>query len=781
VNLWRVVAKAIDRLPRKDSQILLHLEFLVTSGFRSRRRSIVNISIATWNSTFGKEESLRYPPRLEQALRRLRNSVELSLPSLVVRPEDAVSACIDHGVPSLTADQDNKLSFYDSDTSADDIKRPFKSPRVKQSPFKITKPRRKSKSQSPAVPSSASRRVPTRQTPKARLRHDNSQIQFEPIASSPTNPFNQESQVLTERQKEILGRQRLNTGLFAKMGAPSPQPEEVPSPMEIHSDAMTADDLPDHASRTTPLKALAAMGPMDAFLGSSPTPHARRSTQKIVSDNTDVATPTAMRNIKFAPNDDLGSSPPRYEKDTYSKPGQTDSEVLVGSSFEYRQPESSHSVSFDEGTTIDEEAMLNAVAHHDIPQADSDMADDTIMSELPSSTIDLQLTAQIDADMQAHVDTKAEPTDEAAPESNAEFVDAASHQQSFIVEDDHVGSDTEVEDSQTPTRATAGRPKKNSQADTSSTSRVGDSFNKTSSVNGTPKTHDLRRSSRHSTGSPAQPPSSKKRKQTPSKSDKKAKKAQEEAQDMPNSSQEPAAQPEEEDGMLDNIIVASPTPKPSQTTNSKKRKSTSLAENSHFIVPETNRKLNLRRSQSLLSQVENSQDLVEDTPAPKRARQSLDKDVSEAKKTTPTPGSTGSQTKRLSHVEIVQRPSSSSSNHHPSPTTQIRDTITLGRGIPAGMELSLAGGDKPTPEPSTTETQPQGTPTRSFAERVILTPRSIINQLKTLKDYLFSAPANFVLAREEEREIDDVMFDIRRQVHAAGLRGEGRKDGESRD
>jgi len=30
-----------------------------------------------------------------------------------------------------------------------------------------------------------------------------------------------------------------------------------------------------------------------------------------------------------------------------------------------------------------------------------------------------------------------------------------------------------------------------------------------------------------------------------------------------------------------------------------------------------------------------------------------------------------------------------------------------------------------------------------------------------------------VLGREEEREIDDALFDIRRQVHAAGLRGEG--------
>jgi hypothetical protein len=166
--------------------------------------------------------------------------------------------------------------------------------------------------------------------------------------------------------------------------------------------------------------------------------------------------------------------------------------------------------------------------------------------------------------------------------------------------------------------------------------------------------------------------------------------------------------------------------------------------------------------------------IVEDTPAPKRARQSLDKDVSEAKKTTPTPtaGSTERQTKRLSHVEIVQRPGSSSSNFHPSPTTQ-------GWVIPAAMSISLQDTNaKPTPEPPATEMLPQGTPTRSFAERVILTPRSIINQLKTLKDYLFSAPASFVLAREEEREIDDVMFDIRRQVHAAGLRGEGRKDRE---
>lgn len=89
--MWREVGNAIERLPRKDGQILLHLEPLITAGFLSRRRSIANISITTWNSTFGREESLRYPSRLEQALQRLRSSVDLSLPSLEVCIEDAVS------------------------------------------------------------------------------------------------------------------------------------------------------------------------------------------------------------------------------------------------------------------------------------------------------------------------------------------------------------------------------------------------------------------------------------------------------------------------------------------------------------------------------------------------------------------------------------------------------------------------------------------------------------------------------------------------------------------
>jgi hypothetical protein len=80
--LWQTISGAIERLPKKDSQLLTTLEPLLTAGFVSRRRGILNISIKSWNATFGQENSLRYPSQLEKALQLLRSTVELSVPSL---------------------------------------------------------------------------------------------------------------------------------------------------------------------------------------------------------------------------------------------------------------------------------------------------------------------------------------------------------------------------------------------------------------------------------------------------------------------------------------------------------------------------------------------------------------------------------------------------------------------------------------------------------------------------------------------------------------------------
>lgn len=81
----------MQRLPRDKPNILLQLEPLFTSGFVSQRRGIVDLTIASWNVSFGREPTLSYPPQLEQALRRLRGTAKLSLPGLEARDGDDVS------------------------------------------------------------------------------------------------------------------------------------------------------------------------------------------------------------------------------------------------------------------------------------------------------------------------------------------------------------------------------------------------------------------------------------------------------------------------------------------------------------------------------------------------------------------------------------------------------------------------------------------------------------------------------------------------------------------
>jgi hypothetical protein len=755
VSLWKGVNEAIERLPRTDSQVLLHFESLITSGFVSRRRSIVNISIATWNKTFGKEDDLRYPKRLEAVLRRLHNSVELVLPSLDLTDDASVSSTCKLQISTvLTKKKDAELSFYDSDESTNSRRRSARSSRIKESPFKIMKPERNLKPQSPTVSSPASRRTSSRRTPKIRLRHDNSQIHFEAIVSSPTNPFVQDSQILTERQKEMIERQRLSGGLFADMGALSPQ-HAPPSPLELHSDVQSIDDLPTRKTRTTPLKALAKMGPMDVFLGSSPTPHARRNSQKIVSDDTDIATPTAVRTVRVSQDQDLHSSPPWFDKQSL-KSKQLREEDATESSV-YQRSDRLYSASFDDGTTMDEEALAAAaqLAEEEEQLKNHFEPSDDIMSDAPSSTIDMQLTAQFDADTQ----TAEATTNPAEPvqELHSVFVDAASHpttQSNVPATQD--GSDTEVAPIPKSVRGRKGR-----RADTSSTSRVEDSCNSTPGRN-TPRSQDVRRSTRHSMDSPVHIELSRVKKQ------KKPRRSQKDASVSGQISSPVPSQLETADEELEPAVVASPI---ERMSNAKKRKSMDESPTNLNTPTKSGRKRGMPRSQSNLSQVESVTDVPEgDRPAPsKRARQSLDMDVSEAKFTPPPPPQEQhSSSKRISHVQVTPRHIKASA---PAVAEQIAASIiTVADTVPTVAHSALVQNQI---QPQQQTANGSATPNRSFAERVILTPRSIINKIVEIKNYFLNAP-RLTMTLEEEHELDNALFHIRRNMHAAGIRGEGR-------
>ena len=132
-----------------------------------------------------------------------------------------------------------------------------------------------------------SRREP-RSTPKGRLRHDDSQIQFAAIDSSPPTGTIVESQHLTDHQKEVKERQ--------EEGAAVTFPDIRSSPRRSRS----AERLPElvlHRKQASsrPLDADAEPSPtfppgdmtMNEFLGSSPTPQSSRkaSAEHQVNDN----------------------------------------------------------------------------------------------------------------------------------------------------------------------------------------------------------------------------------------------------------------------------------------------------------------------------------------------------------------------------------------------------------------------------------------------------------------------------------------------------------------
>jgi hypothetical protein len=740
VDLWQAVQAAVISLPRKDSSILVTLEPLITAGFVSRRRRIVNISVETWNATFGKEESLRYPTRIEKALQRLRNTAELSLPSL----------------PIDTKYTKEIPSFYESDSSG--LETPVKKPstRNKQSPFRINKATRKS--QSPAS-SAISRKTSAKRTPKSRLRHEDSQIQFEPIVSSPTDPFLQESQVLTARQKEMIERHKMSGGLYATLGSdnssirPSPQ-----VPQELHSDAGDAEDLPVKPYRT-PTK-LAAMGPMDVFLGSSPTPQARNRSQQILNDKIDIATPSAVRTMQAVDgSDELGSSPPRFQNDL--------------------------GFSFNDDTTMDEELLvIESDSGFDGLQRLGNDLTEADPADVPSSTVESQLNAQLNAEVEASVDSSMldESTTlmELPQESNNIYVDAPSQRLTSDAAELPAEIQAEPIDPIVKLETDMGG---NFSQSTSNDAVVEES---------TPQMRGSRRSSRLSTAPTPTKQSGKKKRGRPSKKDTPNR---ESAANVPMSSALPL-EPAQDDDASDCIVVASPAHEdvsvpPAKTTSmkgkGKRTWSKSQTPDQNILVPETTRREPIRPSRSLRSQANpQSEDVVvEDTPAPKRLRQSAAQDVSDAK----SPHS--SQVKRLSHVQVTPRHTKSCSSSvrtsfgaPEDAEVALEEAVIQQNGTTAFDNKQIAksalGPRTPTPfDPEQSQSQDAATAARtstrssqSIAGRIIATPSSIIKRLcRAAMDM-----KHMIIGRDELQALDEAMFKLKTEMFAAEARGRQAED-----
>lgn len=226
--MWAVIIIAIESLPKVDGGLLSTIETLIISSLRSRHKAILNQSILLWNRTFGSVDVLEYPNALRPVLLRLRTLTDLDLPNFTV--DDDTEVCLLH--PScinsvrLTAykEMSSPIVFINSQPD-EDIPAPQYSTPIKPASY-IAYTGKESPGRSKQAagilkrsPWSPASKPGLNTTPKVRLRHDDSQIQFAAIDSSPLQPDEVESQILTDRQKEVRQRQILEaTTMFPHLG-----------------------------------------------------------------------------------------------------------------------------------------------------------------------------------------------------------------------------------------------------------------------------------------------------------------------------------------------------------------------------------------------------------------------------------------------------------------------------------------------------------------------------------------------------------------------------------
>jgi hypothetical protein len=135
---------------------------------------------------------------------------------------------------------------------------------------------------------SVSRLKATRRSATPRLRHDNSQIQFAAIESSSPVHIVEESQLLTERQKEVKERQQENAALFPEIRSSIEKLNNGYQGLEMTSNG----DMARSEKAVTPK----SQRSFEDYVSSTPTP--RRGQTTLIGDNDHEMT------------DDIPSSPP---------------------------------------------------------------------------------------------------------------------------------------------------------------------------------------------------------------------------------------------------------------------------------------------------------------------------------------------------------------------------------------------------------------------------------------------------------------------------------------
>jgi hypothetical protein len=252
------------------------LESLLCASFQSKHRHVVDSMAVIWNLKMDDDSvvGLKYPERLKAVVISTRAFVDLSIPGLApdtpvdesdgqhhsfITSQGHVSALM--SLPKSSGRRDRRISINQQPPSS--------SPSVvKLSLSAVPLPI--------ATPTTSHSKHQQRLI-APRLRHEDSQIQFAPIESSPIDAG---SQALTERQLETRERQKANATFFPEISSsPRSRPRSLSSLRKQSPHLPLTDTASQKPEQTTPQPSAR----YEDFINSTPTP--RRGQALTIDDN----------------------------------------------------------------------------------------------------------------------------------------------------------------------------------------------------------------------------------------------------------------------------------------------------------------------------------------------------------------------------------------------------------------------------------------------------------------------------------------------------------------
>ncbi|KAI1374283.1 hypothetical protein F4677DRAFT_175649 [Hypoxylon crocopeplum] len=332
--LWDRICSLFSDTDSLENFQLDAIEDLLCSAFQSKHRHIVNTVSAMWNHAFEQVDEISYSEKLKEVLISIHSYVDVVLPGL-----DLSSYASSGQEPSFIESQDD-LEIPVASLNRSSLRNTPERPSSRRSgtpgsvQLSLPAKGRRDTTPDPAPPRSARHST----TPK--LRHDDSQIQFAPIESSSPGHDAMESQLLTDRQREVRERQRENAALYSHIRA-STEKRQSPRPGP-HS----------NQTKHLPLRATTPQHNHDLedYVSSTPTP--RRGQAPIIDDDHEMT-------------DDIPSSPPEPRRNLLAemKPRSRSSSVfqefpvssspISGSPVPKRQTRSSNK------TTVEQDEIEN--------------------------------------------------------------------------------------------------------------------------------------------------------------------------------------------------------------------------------------------------------------------------------------------------------------------------------------------------------------------------------------------------------------------------------------